>query len=173
MLLPSCEESVKRQSVLDYGFTDLNMRLGVMNLTHHMLNVEPVCSSAVKATLDSGCKLILVPTDTDPTVLLIGKLWLQAAILVMPSSETAVRQLQCERSDETLVRHYSTRPTSTPHENTIYLQQDVKARTSYTAAVQGLNIEILPPEGDIKHHQMRVGNRHEPQTGDDVTKIPL
>ena len=32
-----CEEA---ESVLDYDFTNLNMRLGVMNLTHHMLNVD-------------------------------------------------------------------------------------------------------------------------------------
>ena len=68
-----------------------------------MLNVESICSSAIKATLDSGWKLILVLTETDHTVLLIDKYWLQAAILVMSFSETTVRQLQCERSDETLV----------------------------------------------------------------------
>ena len=68
-----------------------------------MLNVEFICASALKATLDSGCKLILVLTETDHTVLLIDKYWLQAAILVMSSSETTVRQLLCERSDETLV----------------------------------------------------------------------
>ena len=67
-----------------------------------MLNVEFMCSSAVKATLDSGCKLILVLTETDHTILLIDKYWLQA-ILVMSSSETTVRQLLCERSDETLM----------------------------------------------------------------------
>ena len=72
-------------------------------MTHHMLNVEFICSSAVKATLDSGSKLILVLTETEHTVLLIDKYWLQAAILVMSSSETTVRQLLCERSDETLV----------------------------------------------------------------------
>ena len=100
MSLPSCEEV---ESVLDYDFTDLNMRLGVMSLAHHMLNVESFCSSAVNATLDSKCQLILVLTETDRTVLLIDKLWLQAAILAMSFSETTVRQLQCERSDETLV----------------------------------------------------------------------
>ena len=67
-----------------------------------MLNVEFICSSAVKATLDSGCKFILVLTETDHTVHLIDK-WLQAAILVISSSETTVRQLLCNRSDETLV----------------------------------------------------------------------
>ena len=72
-------------------------------MTHHMLNVEFICSSAVKSTLDSRCTLILVLTETDHTVLLIDKYWLQAAILVMSSSETTVRQLLCERSDETLV----------------------------------------------------------------------
>ena len=75
----------------------------MINLTHHMLNVESSCSSAVKATLYSECHLILGLTETDHTVLLIDKHWLQAAILVMSSSETTVRQLQCERSDETLV----------------------------------------------------------------------
>ena len=66
------------------------MRLGV-NLTHHMLNVESFCSSALKATLDSECQLILVLTETAHKVLLIDKFWHQAAIL------------QCERSGETLV----------------------------------------------------------------------
>ena len=65
-----CEEV---QSVLDYDFTDLNMRLGVMNLTHHMLNVESFCSSAMLATLDSECQSILFLTETDHTVLLIDK----------------------------------------------------------------------------------------------------
>ena len=72
-----------------------------MNLTHHMLNVESICSSAVKATLDSECQLILVLTETNHTVLLIDK-HCTPAILVS-SSEKTVRQLQCERSDETLV----------------------------------------------------------------------
>ena len=91
-----CEE-------VDYGFTDLNMRSGVMNLTHHMLNVESICSSTVKTILELECALILVLTETDHTVLLTDKYWLQAAMLVMSSSETTVRQLQCGRSDETLV----------------------------------------------------------------------
>ena len=95
-----CEEV---ESVLDYGFTDLNMRLGVMNLTHHMLNVESFCSSAVNGDSDSECQLIYVLTETDHTVLLFDKYWPQAVFLVMSFSETAVRQLQCERSDENLV----------------------------------------------------------------------
>ena len=57
----------------------------------------------MKATLDSECQLILVLTETDHTVLLIDKYWLQAAILVTSFSETTVRQLQREKSDETLV----------------------------------------------------------------------
>ena len=54
-----CEEV---ESLFDYGFTDVNMRLEVMILTHHMLSVESIYSSAVKATLDSECQLILVLT---------------------------------------------------------------------------------------------------------------
>ena len=64
--------------------------------------VEFNCSSAVKATLDLGYKLILLLTETTQFFSLT-KYWLQAAILVMSSSETTVRQLLCERSDETLV----------------------------------------------------------------------
>ena len=79
------------------------MRWGVMNLTHHMLNVESICSSTVKTILELECALILVLTETDHTVLLTDKYWLQVAILVMSSSETTVRQLLCGRSDETLV----------------------------------------------------------------------
>ena len=47
--------------------------------------------------------MILVLTETDHSVPLIDKYWLEAAILVMSFSETTVRQLQCERRDETLV----------------------------------------------------------------------
>ena len=55
---------------------------------------------------DSGFRVQIDPCshrDRPHTVLLIDKYWLQAAILVMSSSETIVRQLQCERSDETLM----------------------------------------------------------------------
>ena len=50
-----------------------------------------------------GGNWILVLTETDHSVLLIVKYWLQAAILVMSFGETTVRQLLCERSHETLV----------------------------------------------------------------------
>ena len=72
-----CEEV---ESVLDYGFTDLNMRLGVIILTRHMLNVESFCSSAVNGDSDSECQLISVLTETDHTVLLFDKYWPQAVI---------------------------------------------------------------------------------------------
>merc|ERR1712064_274123 len=65
-----CEEA---ESVLDYGSIYLNMRLGVMSLTHHMPTVESICSSAVKATLDSECPLILALTETGHTARRIAK----------------------------------------------------------------------------------------------------
>ena len=55
---------------------------------------------------DPGFRVKIDPCshrDRPHAVLLIDKYWLHAAILVMSSSETTVRQLQCERSDETLV----------------------------------------------------------------------
>ena len=33
------------ESVFDYGLTDLNLRLGVKNLTNHLLIVESLCFS--------------------------------------------------------------------------------------------------------------------------------
>jgi pyruvate kinase len=95
-----CEEA---ESVLDYGSIYLNMRLGVMSLTHHMPTVESICSSAVKATLDSECPLILALTETGHTARLIAKYRPKAAILAISASETTVRQLQCVRGVTPLV----------------------------------------------------------------------
>ena len=69
------------------------MRLGVMSLTHHMLNVESICSSALKVILDSECQLILDLTETYHTVFLIDKYWLHAACLSVDAQQLAATDL--------------------------------------------------------------------------------
>eukprot|EP00932_Pfiesteria_piscicida_P003243 SRR837773.13156.p1 GENE.SRR837773.13156~~SRR837773.13156.p1 ORF type:complete len:135 (+),score=50.27 SRR837773.13156:42-407(+) len=62
-----------------------------------MTAVESICSSAVKATIDSGCKLIVALTETGYTAKAIAKYRPAVPILAISASETSVRQLQCVR----------------------------------------------------------------------------
>merc|ERR1712137_76744 len=62
-----------------------------------MSQVESVCSSAVKCTVDSACPLIVVLTETGSTARLVAKYRPKAAILAITASETTVRQLLCVR----------------------------------------------------------------------------
>merc|ERR1712154_116928 len=62
-----------------------------------MSPVESVCSSAVKATIDSNLPLIVVLTETGHTAKGIAKYRPRAPILAISASETSVRQLQCVR----------------------------------------------------------------------------
>uniref|UniRef100_A0A7S1B1A8 Pyruvate kinase n=1 Tax=Noctiluca scintillans TaxID=2966 RepID=A0A7S1B1A8_NOCSC len=89
-----CEEA---EAVLDYRSIYLNMRLGVVGQKHLMPTVESICSSAVKATLDSECPLIIALTETGYTARLIAKYRPQATILAISASETTVQQLLCVR----------------------------------------------------------------------------
>eukprot|EP00403_Amphidinium_massartii_P021737 CAMPEP_0178398398 /NCGR_PEP_ID=MMETSP0689_2-20121128/14752_1 /TAXON_ID=160604 /ORGANISM="Amphidinium massartii, Strain CS-259" /LENGTH=522 /DNA_ID=CAMNT_0020019159 /DNA_START=87 /DNA_END=1655 /DNA_ORIENTATION=+ len=89
-----CEEA---ESVLDYSSMYLSMRMGVMSMKQSMEAVESVCSSAVKVSVDSGCKLILALTETGHTARLIAKYRPKATILAISASETSVRQLLCVR----------------------------------------------------------------------------
>jgi len=58
-----------------------------------MSPVESVCSSAVKATIDAGCPLIIALTETGATARLIAKYRPQCPILAITASETTARQL--------------------------------------------------------------------------------
>jgi len=89
-----CEEA---ESVLDYDNIYLQMRLGVLAMEHSIMAVESVCSSAVKVSVDSGCKLIIALTETGQTARLISKYRPKATILAISASETSVRQLLCIR----------------------------------------------------------------------------
>jgi len=85
-----CEQA---ESVLDYKALYLRMRQAVLAKEQFVSPVESVCSSAVKATVDSGCPLIVALTETGQTARIIAKYRPQSPILAISASETTVRQL--------------------------------------------------------------------------------
>eukprot|EP00747_Dinoflagellata_sp_TGD_P133497 gnl/TRDRNA2_/TRDRNA2_175204_c0_seq5.p1 gnl/TRDRNA2_/TRDRNA2_175204_c0~~gnl/TRDRNA2_/TRDRNA2_175204_c0_seq5.p1 ORF type:complete len:512 (-),score=131.81 gnl/TRDRNA2_/TRDRNA2_175204_c0_seq5:934-2469(-) len=85
-----CEEA---EAVLDYDQLYLSMRLNSGKVS----SVEAVCSAAVKSTVDSDCKLIVVLTETGFTARHIAKYRPKVPILAISASETTVRQLLCVR----------------------------------------------------------------------------
>lgn len=85
-----CEEA---EAVIDYGSLYLHTRLATLDLSKTMTAVESVCSSAVKATVDSNCQLIVVLTETGHTALMIAKYRPKVPILAITASETTMRQL--------------------------------------------------------------------------------
>jgi pyruvate kinase len=85
-----CEEA---ESVIDYGSAYLSMRLKVRQQGVAMQSVESICSSAVKASIDAGCPLIITLTETGATARQIAKYNPKAVILSISASETTVRQL--------------------------------------------------------------------------------
>merc|ERR1712232_1062945 len=59
-----CEEA---EAVIDYDSLYLGLRMGTLQKYQTMSAVESVCSSAVKATIDAACPLIVVLTETGHT----------------------------------------------------------------------------------------------------------
>eukprot|EP00747_Dinoflagellata_sp_TGD_P133499 gnl/TRDRNA2_/TRDRNA2_175204_c0_seq9.p1 gnl/TRDRNA2_/TRDRNA2_175204_c0~~gnl/TRDRNA2_/TRDRNA2_175204_c0_seq9.p1 ORF type:complete len:511 (-),score=140.19 gnl/TRDRNA2_/TRDRNA2_175204_c0_seq9:50-1582(-) len=85
-----CEEA---EAVLDYDQLYLSMRLNSGKVSA----VEAICSAAVKCTVDSDCKLVVVLTETGFTARHIAKYRPKVPILAISASETTVRQLLCCR----------------------------------------------------------------------------
>ena len=89
-----CEEA---EAVVDYGTLYQNIRLGTLAKEKVMTSVESICSSAVKASIDSESPLIIALTETGHTARIIAKYRPRAAVLAISASETTVRQLLCVR----------------------------------------------------------------------------
>lgn len=85
-----CEQA---ESVLDYKALYLNMRMMVLEKDMGMSAVESVCSSAVKACVDSKCPLIIALSETGTTARLIAKYRPESPILCITASETNLRQM--------------------------------------------------------------------------------
>jgi pyruvate kinase len=89
-----CEEA---EAVIDYESLYLGLRMGTLKKFQAMTAVESVCSSAVKATIDAGCPLIVVLTETGHTARAIAKYRPKAPVLAISASESSIRQLLCVR----------------------------------------------------------------------------
>merc|ERR1719367_887475 len=89
-----CEEA---EAVIEYESLYLGLRMGTLKKFQAMTAVESVCSSAVKATIDAGCPLIVVLTETGHTARAIAKYRPKAPILAISASESSIRQLLCVR----------------------------------------------------------------------------
>jgi pyruvate kinase len=89
-----CEEA---EAVVEYDSLYLSLRQLTLSKFSTMSAVESVCSSAVKATVDAGCPLIVALTETGHTARLIAKYRPKATVLAISASETTVRQLLCVR----------------------------------------------------------------------------
>jgi len=81
------------ENILDYPSLFLTTRTQVME-RGAMDPVEAVCSSAVKASIDARCKLIVALTETGHTARVIAKYRPKATILAITASESTVRHLQ-------------------------------------------------------------------------------
>jgi len=89
-----CEEAEK---VVEYESLYQSLCQTTLEKFKGMTPVESICSSAVKATIDSGCPLIIALTETGHTARVIAKYRPRATILAISASESTVRQLQCVR----------------------------------------------------------------------------
>jgi len=89
-----CEEA---EAVIDYDSLYLGLRMGTLKKFQTMTAVESVCSSAVKATIDAACPLIIVLTETGHTARAIAKYRPKAPVLAICASETSIRQLSVVR----------------------------------------------------------------------------
>merc|ERR1719213_1342213 len=89
-----CEEA---EAVLDYGSVYFSIRSAVLLKQKVMDPVESICSSAVKACVDSDAPLILALTETGHTARIIAKYRPKAIIMAISASETTIRQLLCVR----------------------------------------------------------------------------
>jgi len=85
-----CEQA---EAVLDYKQLYTNMRRVTLEIKGRMTIVESVCSSAVKATVDSGCPMIVALTETGSTARIIAKYRPKCPILAITASESTARQL--------------------------------------------------------------------------------
>merc|ERR1712151_1377222 len=89
-----CEEA---ECAIDYASLYNTIRDSAL-LWHLKIDaVESICSSAVKASVDSESPLILALTETGHTARLLAKYRPKAVILAISASDSTIRQLLCVR----------------------------------------------------------------------------
>jgi len=80
------------ESILDYESLYLATRMRTLQ-KGAMTPVEAICSSAVKAAIDAGSKLIVALTETGSTALAIAKYRPKVPVLAITASESTLRHL--------------------------------------------------------------------------------
>jgi pyruvate kinase len=87
------------EEAISYGDLYNQMRVNtIASMGEHGVSVpESVCSSAVRAVIDTKAKLIIVLTETGSTARLIAKYRPEVPILALSATESAVKQLTLHR----------------------------------------------------------------------------
>jgi len=89
-----CEEA---EEVIDYDSLYLGVRMGTLAEMGQMLDVEAICSSAVKTTMDSDCKLIIALTETGMAAQMLAKYRPRVPIVAVSQSAQAMRHMTVVR----------------------------------------------------------------------------
>merc|ERR1719324_1949610 len=78
------------------------IRLSVLRNSGHISPTEALCSSAVKASIDANCKIIVCLTETGGTAMQLSKYRPEASILAVTASEQTQRQLLIVGTDSVI-----------------------------------------------------------------------
>merc|ERR1712194_950955 len=87
----------KAESALDHNSSYFSICRGVADSCDSLAAVESVCSSAVKAAMDTNAPLILALTETGHTARMLAKYRPEATILAVSANGSTIRQLLCVR----------------------------------------------------------------------------
>jgi len=94
-----CEEA---EGVLDYESLFSSVRMGTLGELGSMTDLEALCSSGVKTTIDCDCKLIIALTESGATARALAKYRPRAPILAVSASEQTIRQMNVVRGVATM-----------------------------------------------------------------------
>jgi len=89
-----CEEA---EAAINYPMLTQSIRSGVMHYTDAVSVPESVCSSAVKAAMETQAILIISLTETGHTARLIAKYRPAVPVLALSATESSVKQLVLHR----------------------------------------------------------------------------
>jgi pyruvate kinase len=88
---------IEAESVIDYNQVYMSIRAGTLSRDDEMSIPESVCSSAVKAAIDTKAALIIALTETGSTARQIAKYRPAVGILALSATESSVKHLAIQR----------------------------------------------------------------------------
>ena len=89
-----CEEA---EGVIDYYSLFNRIRISSISKSARLEVAESVCSSAVKAAMDVGAKILIAMTETGQTARLVAKYRPSQPIIALSENDSTVKQLQIVR----------------------------------------------------------------------------